>query len=328
MTFALKLFLAIFFIFGGLAPAHADELRPGYLDLTQLSTSQWRMTFKGPFRTGLANRAMPSVPAGCTAGPPERVADDLAVKSTWTLTCKEPLAGKDIQLIGLDRSVADALVRVAPLGEAVQTARLTPDQDSFTIASKANRWDVAKTYFVIGVEHIVFGFDHLFFVIALVLLLGQVMTILKAVTAFTVAHSITLIGTTLGFLGLPQRPVESVIALSIVFLAVEIAKAQPGQLRLSQRIPWIVAFLFGLLHGFGFAGALKEIGLPEGEVPMALLTFNLGVEAGQVAVVLASMAILALISRFVLPARRPVVLATTYAMGTIASFWFIERTLI
>lgn len=311
-----------------ISPAQADELRPGYLDLTQLSAHQWRMTFKGPFKTGLASRALPSIPEGCTAGPPTRVADDVAVKSVWTLTCKEPLAGKTIRLIGLDRSVADALLRVAPLGEAVQTARLTPDQDHYTIAARASRWDVAKTYLVIGVEHILFGFDHLFFVVALVLLLGRGMTILKAVTAFTVAHSITLVGTTLGFLGLPQRPVESVIALSIMFLAVEIVKADPAHPRLSQRIPWVVAFLFGLLHGFGFAGALKEIGLPQGEVPMALLTFNLGVEAGQVVIVLATMAVLALVARLSARALRPVVLVTTYAIGTIASYWFIERTLI
>lgn len=324
----LSVLLAMFLAALAIAPAQADELRPGYLDVTQISAHQWRMTFKGPFKTGLANRALPSIPEGCTAGPPERMADDVAVKSVWTLTCKAPLAGKTIRLIGLDRSVADALLRVAPLGETVQTARLTPDQDHYTIAARASRWDVAKTYLVIGVEHILFGFDHLFFVVALVLLLGRGMTILKAVTAFTVAHSITLVGTTLGFLGLPQRPVESVIALSIMFLAVEIVKSDPSQPRLSQRIPWVVAFLFGLLHGFGFAGALKEIGLPQGEVPMALLTFNLGVEAGQVLIVIATLAALALVARLSARALRPAVLVTTYAIGTIASYWFIERTFI
>ena len=166
------------------------------------------------------------------------------------------------------------------------------------------------------------------FVLCLVLLLRGGKASLAAVTSFTLAHSITLIGTTLGFLGLPQRPVESIIALSIIFLAVEIVKAQPGEARLSQRLPWLVAFLFGLLHGFGFAGALKDIGLPEGEVPMALLTFNLGVEAGQVAIVLAAMGVLALIQRWTAPLLRPVMLSVTYLIGITASYWFIERTLV
>ena len=145
---------------------------------------------------------------------------------------------------------------------------------------------------MIGIEHIVFGYDHLLFVVSLVLLLTGFRTIAIAVTAFTVAHSITLIGTTLGFLGLPQRPVEAIIALSIVFLAVEIVKKKDGEPRLSERVPWVVAFLFGLLHGFGFAGALKEIGLPESDVPTALLTFNLGVEAGQLLIVAATLGLL------------------------------------
>ena len=132
------------------------------------------------------------------------------------------------------------------------------------------------------------GYDHLLFVVALVLLLSGFWTVVKAVTAFTVAHSLTLVGTTLGLIGLPQQPVESVIALSILFLAVEVAKRKPDEPRLSERAPWIVAFAFGLLHGFGFAGALKEIGLPESDVPTALLTFNLGVEAGQLAIVAAT----------------------------------------
>jgi hydrogenase/urease accessory protein HupE len=193
---------------------------------------------------------------------------------------------------------------------------------------EADRWEVARTYFVIGVEHILFGFDHLFFVLALVLLLQRGWIVAQAVTAFTVSHSNTLVGTTLGFLGLPQRPVESVIALSIMFLAVEIVKSGDGKPRLSQRIPWVVAFLFGLLHGFGFAGALKEIGLPQGEVPMALLTFNLGVEAGQLAIVIAALAVLAVIRRARPTALRPVTLGVTYLIGITASYWFIERTLV
>ncbi len=308
--------------------ARADELRPGYLDLTEIAPQSWRMTWKGPLRSGLARYAHPALPENCKAPAPRRQLDDVALTSVWTMTCTAPLAGQEIRIKGLEGLIADVLVRVAPLDGAVQTARLTPDMPAFSIAAKASRWDVAQTYFIIGVEHIFFGFDHLFFVLCLVLLLRGGKAILAAVTSFTLAHSITLIGTTLGFLGLPQRPVESIIALSIIFLAVEIVKAQPGEARLSQRLPWLVAFLFGLLHGFGFAGALKDIGLPEGEVPMALLTFNLGVEAGQVAIVLAAMAVLALIQRWAAPLLRPFMLSVTYLIGITASYWFIERTLV
>ena len=307
-------------------PAQADELRPGYLELTQLSQNQWRMTWKAPLRTGLVSRASPDAPENCTLGTPSRKLEANALIAVWPLDCRGTIAGQALGINGLDTTVTDALVRIAPLGQPIQTARLTPEAPSFTVQKRADRWEVARTYLVIGVEHILFGFDHLFFVISLVLLLQRGWVVARAVTAFTVSHSITLVGTTLGFLGLPQNPVESVIALSIMFLAIEIVKSKPGEVRFSQRVPWLVAFLFGLLHGFGFAGALKEIGLPQGEVPMALLTFNVGVEAGQLIVVLATLGVIALVRRIAPLALRSVTLAATYFIGIVASYWFIERT--
>jgi len=324
----LRLLFAVLAMLGGAGGAHADELRPGYLELTQLTTSTWRMTWKAPLRTGLVSRAAPIAPENCKADAGTREMTSTALLVIRTLTCTGTLAGKSVSVAGLDATVTDVLVRIAPLDLPVQTSRLTPDKTVFTIHKQADRWEVARTYFSIGVEHILFGFDHLFFVLALVLLLQRGWVVARAVTAFTVSHSITLVGTTLGFLGLPQRPVESVIALSIMFLAVEIVKSGDGTPRLSQRIPWAVAFLFGLLHGFGFAGALKEIGLPQGEVPMALLTFNLGVEAGQLAIVITALAVLALIRRVRPAALRPVTLGATYLIGITASYWFIERTLV
>ena len=308
--------------------ARADELRPGYLELTQLSSSQWRMTWKAPLRTGLVSRASPVPPSNCAADTGTRELTATALLVVRTLTCRGALAGQSVSVSGLGATITDVLLRVAPKDGPVQTARLTPDSAKATIHRQADRWEVARTYFVIGVEHILFGFDHLFFVLALVLLLQRGWVVARAVTAFTVSHSITLIGTTLGFLGLPQRPVESVIALSIMFLAVEIVKAGQGEVRLSQRVPWLVAFLFGLLHGFGFAGALKEIGLPQGEVPMALLTFNLGVEAGQLCVVVAALAVTGTIRRWRPHLLRPVILGATYLIGITASYWFIERTFV
>ena len=225
----------------------------------------------------------------------------------------------------MDAAFTDALLRVAPLGRPVQASRLTPTAAMIVVSTVPDRWEVARSYFWLGVEHILTGYDHLLFVVALVLLLMRPWTVVRAATAFTVAHSLTLIGTTLGVIGLAQAPVEALIALSIIFLAVEIVKQDPARPRLSERLPWLVAFGFGLIHGFGFAGALREIGLPEGDVPVALLTFNLGVEAGQLLIIAAVIAVIAVLKRIAQPALRTAVLAASYAIGITASFWFIQR---
>lgn len=321
---------ALFLLFAALlaiAPANADEMRPGYLEFTQQSAAEWRLVWKAPLRGGVTPDTQPVLPDGCTlTGATDRQRAVASVILTSAVRCKREVAGQSIGLLGFGASQTDVLVRVSPLDRPVQVLRLTPKEPMAVIAAKPDRWQVAKTYFVTGIEHIVFGYDHLLFVVSLVLLLSGAWTIAKAVTAFTVAHSITLIGTTMGLLGLPQRPVEAVIALSILFLAVEIAKKREGAPRLSERIPWVVAFGFGLLHGFGFAGALQEIGLPESDVPTALLTFNLGVEVGQLAIVLAALGVLHLLRRFAKAAEMPLLKLATYAIGITASFWFIERT--
>ena len=280
-------------------------------------------------RGGVTPATQPILPKGCTAkGDPQRTMGEMAMISTFKIACTGTVAGQSIGLSNFTAAQTDVLVRVAPLNRPVQALRLTAAEPSAEIAAKPDAWQVARTYFVIGVEHIVFGYDHLLFVVALVLLLTGFRTIAIAVTAFTVAHSITLIGTTLGVLGLPQRPVEAIIALSIVFLAVEIEKKKEGEPRLSERVPWVVAFLFGLLHGFGFAGALKEIGLPESDVPTALLTFNLGVEAGQLLIVAATIGLLWALRRLQPNWTRPAIRASSYAIGAIASMWLLERVLL
>ena len=306
-------------------PASADELRPGYLELSQQTQTEWKLVWKAPILGGLATRAEPLLPDFCNLKLDTTRLSGPAVVATGKVTCSKPLAGATVGLKGMEPGSTDALLRVAPLGRPVQTERLIPGNSSYTVSTVPDGWQVARTYFVIGVEHILAGFDHLLFVIALVLLLQRGRAVVAAATAFTLAHSITLAGTTLGLFGLPQAPVEASIALSIVFLAVEIVKAKPGEPRLSERVPWVVAFLFGLLHGFGFAGALREIGLPETDVPVALLTFNLGVEAGQLMIIAATMAVLASLARFAPWARRPAIIASTYLIGAVASFWFIER---
>ena len=306
-------------------PAQADELRPGYLELTQRDAQHWKVVWKAPVLGGLATRTRPSFPLFCTQSAPQARIEGAALVAESTLTCSQDLAGSKVGLAGMDAAFTDALLRVAPLNRPVQASRLTPTAAMVLVSTVPDRWEVARSYFVLGVEHILTGYDHLLFVVALVLLLMRPWTVVRAATAFTLAHSLTLIGTTLGVIGLAQAPVEALIALSIIFLAVEIVKQDPAHPRLSEKLPWLVAFGFGLIHGFGFAEALREIGLPEGDVPAALLTFNLGVEAGQLLIIAAVIAVIAVLRRFAQPALRTAVLAASYAIGITASFWFIQR---
>lgn len=309
----------------GAPPTRADELRPGYLELTQRDAAHWHMVWKAPLIGGLATRSRPALPDFCTLTPGATRLEGAAVVATGEVSCSRPLDGAVVGLSGMESSFTDALVRIAPLGRPVQAERLTPERPRVTVTTQPDRWQVARTYLALGVEHILTGFDHLLFVVALVLLLMRPWTVIKAATAFTIAHSLTLVGTTMGLFGLVQAPVEALIALSIVFLAVEIVKQVDGAPRLSERLPWLIAFAFGLLHGFGFAGALREIGLPEGEVPMALLTFNLGVEIGQLLIIAGVLAVITLLRRLAPALLRPAMLGASYAIGTVASFWFIER---
>lgn len=324
MSRLLRLCLSLLALLAAL-PAQADELRPGYLELTQLDAQQWKLVWKAPVLGGLATRTRPAFPAFCQQSSPSARVEGAVLVAESRLTCTQPLAGAKVGLAGMDAAFTDALLRVAPLDRPVQTIRLTQQNAMVTVATVPDGWEVARSYFVLGVEHILTGYDHLLFVIALVLLLGKLGPVVKAATAFTAAHSLTLIGSTLGLVGLAQAPVEALIALSIVFMAVEIVKRDPDNPSLAERAPWVVAFLFGLIHGFGFAGALREIGLPESDVPTALLTFNLGVEAGQLLVVSAVMALITFSRRFAPQALRPATVTVTYAIGITASFWFIER---
>lgn len=184
---------------------------------------------------------------------------------------------------------------------------------------------VAATYFVLGGEHILLGIDHLLFVLGLLLLVRGLAALVMTVTAFTVAHSITLAASVFGFIPLERGAIEAAIALSIVMLAREIVAAGRGELHLTHRMPWLVAFVFGLLHGLGFAGALGEIGLPERAIPLALLFFNLGVEAGQLSFVLVLVVLHRLIGGALERRLQHVRPAMGYALGALATLWFFER---
>jgi hydrogenase/urease accessory protein HupE len=322
-----RLLLTLLALILTLAPARADDLRPGYLEWTEQAPGVWHVTWKAPLLGGLATRTKPILPAGCSVGYARRQFVGQAVVETFEVRCTGALAGRKLGLAGLENGFADALLRVAPLHQPAQAARLTPQQAAAIVAQRGSASEVGWTYLRLGFSHILLGYDHLLFVVALVLLIGGWRRLIATVTAFTVAHSLTLGATTLGLVGVARKPVEICIALSIVLVAREILRPPTAESTLARRSPALIAFTFGLLHGFGFAAALAEIGLPAGEIPLALFTFNLGVEVGQLAIVALTLMLLATLARLAAHWQRPATVAGAYAIGAVASAWVIQRAL-
>lgn len=325
----LRLILGIWFILMT-SNAHADELRPAYIELNQISDEEWNILWKASAQSPLVNGEV-IIADNCTiSAAPVRKLELTNQITRFSMRCDDELYGKSIGLRGLEYSNSDALVRISALNSEVQTLRLTPNANIAVIEAPTQGiiTNVASSYMALGFDHILEGYDHLLFVLALVLLIPGFKRVAWTITAFTLAHSITLIGTTLGYLALPSQPVETVIALSIMFLALEIVRASNNdgkQPRLSERYPWVIAFLFGLLHGFGFAGALAEIGLPQNDAPLALLTFNLGVELGQLLIVSIGYVILQIIAKYIPKISQRLKMTLAYAIGIIATYWFLER---
>jgi hypothetical protein len=249
-----------------------------------------------------------------------------AFTERWTIKRAGGLTGGTIHIAGLTATMTDVLVRLERLDGSAQVTRLTPSAPSFVVEAAPRALEVARTYSALGVEHILTGIDHLLFVLALLIITGGGWKLVKTVTAFTISHSLTLTAATLGFVHVPQRPVEAVIALSIVFVAAaEILRIHRGLESITARAPWLVAFTFGLMHGLGFAGGLSEAGLPAGHVPTALLFFSVGVETGHfmfIGVVLGS---IALVRRIRVPSPRWAELIPPYAIGSVAMFWVLQR---
>jgi hydrogenase/urease accessory protein HupE len=306
--------------------ASAHEVRPAYLDIREVKPGEFSVLLKTPMQ-GDARLALTAVFSGKVESLTPIVSRPTgnAMVQTWRIRAIEPLAGQKVSIEGLRSTMTDALVRIEFADGGAWVERLTPGSPEAMIPRTPSRWITAATYLKLGVEHILLGFDHLLFVLALLIITDCTWRLVKTITAFTVAHSITLALASLGFVHVPPPPVEAAIALSIAFVAVEIVHVRQGRRSLAAQAPWLVAFVFGLLHGFGFAGALNQIGLPAGQIPVALLFFNIGVEVGQLVFVGAVLAVVALIGsrRLSLPAW--VKLVPPYAIGTIAMFWVIER---
>ncbi|MGD2054735.1 MAG: HupE/UreJ family protein [Gammaproteobacteria bacterium] len=314
-----------------LSPAitHAHESRPAYLEITEVQQAIYDITWRRPARGDRVLAMQPVFPEHCAIqGKVANYLSSGAHTSRWSLECKDRgLADQTIAIDGLAQTITDVLVRIQFLDGTTLTQILKPNATAFVVEGSPDSWKVMADYFVLGVEHILGGIDHLLFVLCLLLIVKGNWLLVKTITAFTIAHSITLAMATLGFVKVPQAPIEAMIALSILFLAVELVKQQEGESDIAIRAPWIVAFIFGLLHGFGFAGALAEVGLPQADIPLALLMFNAGVEAGQllfIAGVIIIIHVWKYMTRLELTWLPKV---TVYAIGSTASFWVIERTM-
>ncbi len=313
---------------------HAHEVRPGYLQLRQLDGPTYDLLWKVPARGDRRLAIYVRLPDNCRAAESGTRFDGGAFIERARLRCEGGLIGKRIAIDGLDATRTDVLARIERADGTTQTARLTPEQSAFTVVAAPGALAVAKAYLGLGVEHILLGVDHLLFVLALLFLVRSWPRLIATVTAFTLAHSLTLAAATLGWIHVPQKPVEAAIALSIVFVAADILRA--GADSLTRRAPWIVAFAFGLLHGFGFAGALRETGVPEHAVPIALLFFNLGVEVGQLVFIVAIFVLFWLLKqwRVQVSARADhhtwhvaaaIPTPAAYVIGALAAFWVFER---
>jgi len=307
--------------------AVAHESRPAYLSITEVEAGQYDLTWKVPRRGELIMPLYVHLPEYCTdLTPLGQYFSPGAMIVRRSVDCGETgMQGGEVSIDGLSGTITDALARVSLLNGQTQTVILRPENPVFTVAEQQLAWDVFVAYLILGAEHILFGIDHLLFVLGLLLIVRGVALLIKTITAFTLAHSITLGLAALGFVRVPQAPVEAVIALSILFLATELVRQRHGETGLAERYPWLVALSFGLLHGFGFAGALSEVGLPQTDIPLALFSFNVGVEVGQLLFVGAALIMIRLLAHLRLDWPDWAKLVPAYSIGSLAAFWCIQR---
>ena len=310
-------------------PASADEIRPALLDIKEQKTGLFAVTWKVPTRGDRVLAITPNLPDSLELlGSPvvQQVQGAQIERSTYKNNA-ESLTGQFISIEGLAALQTDVLLLIQLQDGTQHSSILRPSSPQFTIPLEASKLEVAGDYWRMGTIHILEGVDHLLFVLALLLIVSNFRQLLMAVTAFTVAHSITLVLATLGVVHVPAAPTEAIIALSILFLATEIIHKYNGQTSLTEKYPWVVAFVFGLFHGLGFAGALSEIGVPQNEVPLALLMFNVGVETGQLLFIAAVLSLIALFKLLPLTPPPWASRIVPYVIGSIAAFWTIERVM-
>jgi len=306
--------------------AQAHELRPGVLELREGQPGTYSLQWKRPAGGEVEIRIAPVLPAECRAATPgATLLTPGALVVRGTITCDGGIRGRTIVIDGLESTVTDVLVRVYHADGWLETHLLKPMNPSVTLGERTTALQRSGAYLRLGIEHILLGVDHLLFVLGLLLIVRDRWMLVKTITAFTLAHSVTLAVATLGYASAPLLPLNAAIALSILFLGPEIVRARRGQTSFTIRHPWVVAFAFGLLHGFGFASGLTTMGLPPAEIPLALLVFNVGVEVGQLGFVVL---ILGLERAFrALQIHWPKIVASLpgYVVGSLGAYWTIQR---
>jgi hydrogenase/urease accessory protein HupE len=309
--------------------AQAHESRPAYLEVRETTAGRYDVLWRTPVLSGMRLPVVLKFPDDVrhVTEPVLRELPDSLVERRLIEATGGGLAGKRIEFVGLQATITDVLVRMQMLDGTNSTTLVRPSQAWVEVAVSRGLLAVAGAYFKLGIEHILFGVDHLLFILGLLFIVRDRWTLVKTVSSFTIAHSITLAIATLGYARAPEPPLTAAIALSILFLGPEIVRSQRGETSLTIRHPWVVAFAFGLLHGFGFASGLTTMGLPRAEIPVALLLFNLGVEAGQILFVIV---VLLLERAFrVLEVRLPRVIEAlpAYTVGSLGAYWTIQRVI-
>lgn len=322
-------FGCILFLFITMLPATtvADEIRPAYLELKEKSHNIFSVLWKVPAKGDKKLSLRAQLPVNCKdKSEPDVQLINGSYIQRWLVHCEDGLLEKSIFIAGLNTTNTDVLLRLEFLNGISQSAHLTPGIAAYQVPAEASSLQIVSTYTWLGIEHILLGVDHLLFVFALLLIVNGKRRLMWTITAFTIAHSMTLAGATLELVYVPQQPVEAVIALSILFLAIEIVHGKQGHPGIAARWPWLVAFIFGLLHGFGFAGALAEVGLPQQAIPLALVFFNVGVELGQLLFVACVLMFGWVLHRLKQPELlRWAETVTIYSIGSLATFWLFER---
>jgi hypothetical protein len=310
--------------------ADAHESRPGYLELRETEPGVYRSFWKRPTGGEVEINIAPVFPSECSliGVGSEEVRTQGAYVARGTYACEGGLAGKSILISGLETTITDVLIRVYYLDGLQETHLVQPNKPAVEIGGASGITQRIAAYMRLGIAHIALGADHLLFVLGLLLIVSGPMMLFKTISSFTVAHSITLGLATVGLAQAPALPLNAVIALSILFLGPEIVKVWRGETSFTIEHPWIVAFVFGLLHGFGFASGLTAMGLPTSEIPLALLFFNVGVELGQVAFVFLVLGLIRSFNTLEIRWPRWAQMIPGYAVGTLGAFWFIQRAAI
>ncbi|EPE97159.1 hypothetical protein RGCCGE502_16365 [Rhizobium grahamii CCGE 502] len=310
--------------------AVAHEIRPAYLQIDEMAAKRYKVVWRTPMLSGMRLPIVLRFPESVrnVTGPAERDLPDSLVQTRVIETDGGGLAGERVEFVGLQATITDVLVRVHLLDGTVETTMIHPSEPWIDFAATRSPLAAARVYFVSGFQHILLGIDHLLFVFGLLFIVRSRWMLVKTITAFTVAHSITLAVATLGKVEIPALPLNAMIALSILFLGPEIVRVWRGQTSFTIRHPWIVSFAFGLLHGFGFASGLTSLGLPQGDIPFALLMFNLGVEAGQLAFVGLILLMIAALKSIEIRLPRGLELMPAYVVGMLGAYWTVDRIVV